>query len=245
MKLDVITIDFWNTIFDSSNGSPRNTYRLDVFRKELIQLDTQLDDYQCQQAMEASWEYFNKAWKTEFRTPQSLETVDYLWSFLKLPYNQQSIENVSKAFSECVLYYPPVLMKGVKKSLEILSKKYKLGIISDTGFSPGTILQRLMLENEILQYFSSFSFSDETGVSKPHPKAFLKVLDELGCPPDNALHIGDIEETDIAGSKRLGMLAIKFSGDPSSKFSVKNESNSMADIELNNWDEIVDYLMDL
>jgi len=59
MNIDVITIDFWNTIFDSSNGTPRNSYRLDVLNKELQKIDFQLDEYQCQQAMAASWEFFN------------------------------------------------------------------------------------------------------------------------------------------------------------------------------------------
>jgi len=130
-------------------------------------------------------------------------------------------------------------MDGVKESLELLKSKYKLGIVSDTGFSPGTVLRKLLENNSLISYFDVFSFSDETGVAKPHPKAYLTVLDALGCKPVDALHIGDIEQTDIEGAKKLGMKSIRFNGDTSFALTPEREEFTIADAEAESWSEIV------
>src|SRR5690606_40365814 len=57
----------------------------------------------------------------------------------------------------------------------------------------------------IAGYFDIYVFSDETGVAKPHPEAFRRAYEPLGCLPSEALHIGDIERTDILGAKSAGM----------------------------------------
>lgn len=239
MALKVITIDFWNTIFDSSNGNARNNYRIEEFKNQMLILNKNISEEDYQKAMSSSWEYFNTIWKNDHRTPSTTETVSYFWKYLGLEPNKDSMDVLVRAFGDCVLYYPPVLIPEIHDSLYELSKEFKLAVISDTGFSPGSVLKRLMLENDILQYFSEFSFSDETGVAKPHPKAYMKVLDSLNCTPDEALHIGDIEETDILGAKNLGMKAIRFTGDPTATLNGNNPKHTIADYEAKQWSDIV------
>lgn len=238
MPIKVVTIDFWNTLFDSSNGVKRNAVRQHVLLEQIKKYDFELTEELYNQALKASWEYFNNIWINDRRTPQTEETIGFFWSYLKLPYNLDSIKIVAKSFAESILDYPPELVEGVKDVLQQLAGKYKLGIISDTGFTPGSILKKLFVKEEIIQYFSSFSFSDETGVSKPHPKAYLKILNDLNCDAQLAVHIGDIEKTDIFGAKNLGMRAIRFTGDKTSQLNKDNPSNTMADAETSDWSEI-------
>ena len=40
----------------------------------------------------------------------------------------------------------------------------------------------------------------------------MRILHDLNIGPEEAVHIGDLEHTDIAGAKRIGMKAIKFIG---------------------------------
>jgi len=96
-----------------------------------------------------------------------------------LEFNYDRIETIAGAFAECVITIPPKLTTGAKEALENLSGKYKLAIISDTGFSPGVTLRRLLEKENVLNYFSAFSFSDETGFAKPHPQAYMTVLNKL------------------------------------------------------------------
>jgi len=239
MAIRLITIDFWNTLFDSSNGLERNNIRLNAFKTGIKELGLNLGESHFNEAINASWEYFNKFWKNDYRTPSTKETINFFCNYLKIPNNESFKYHLAKMFSEAVIIAPPKLIEGVKSSLEFLSKKYILAIISDTGFSPGTILKELLKRNEIIQYFSAFSFSDETGVSKPHPKAFLTILEKLQYKAEESIHIGDIENTDIIGAKKIGMKAIKYSGDETAFLRNENTKNTIADADCKSWDEII------
>ena len=49
-------------------------------------------------------------------------------------------------------------------------------------------------------------FSNEFGVSKPHPSIFEHTLEALGgVSPAEALHVGDLEELDVEGARRAGL----------------------------------------
>lgn len=238
MSLKVITIDYWNTLFDSSNGIERNKLRNEAIKSTLIQLNPNITENDIKDAIYAAWGHFNKIWTEQMQTPTPRQSVEFFWDYLKLPKNEEAIDFVVNSFSTAILDLPPNLMQDASYVLEQLSKDFKLAIISDTGFSPGSVLKILMERAGILDYFSAFSFSDETNVAKPHPQAYLKVFNELNVRPEEALHIGDIEQTDILGAKKLGMKAIRFSGDPSF-LSKPNAPKTIADAECFTWNEVL------
>lgn len=240
--IKTITIDFWNTIYDSSAGKQRNAYRQRVLIDQLDTNGIMVMGNQINEAIEASWQNFEYIWKNEHRTPDAFETVSYIWKFLHLPINEKSIKIVANAFADSVIVHPPSLIEGVKESLKDLSQNYELCLISDTGFSPGDILKQLMQKDDILKYFKAFSFSNETGVSKPNPKAFHHVLEQVNCHPNHAIHIGDIESTDIVGAKNLGMKAIRFNGNLTKLVNADNPVETLADTEIDNWSSIVTYI---
>lgn len=240
--IKAITIDFWNTLFDSSGGVERNALRRSALINEISKYGIQITNEMFEQALRASWQYFNTIWRQEQRTPSVRDSVAFFWKYLELPNDSEAIERIADFFASSVLAHPPKLIDGVSEILPMLAEKYKLGIVSDTGFSPGKVLRKLLEQNGVLQYFSSFSFSDETGVSKPHPAAYLKVLDELGISTSDALHIGDIEATDITGAKQLGMKAIRFSGDETGYYANESSNPTIADAEVFNWRDIPEIL---
>jgi putative hydrolase of the HAD superfamily len=106
----------------------------------------------------------------------------------------------------------PPLIDGVAEVLPRLAQRYRLALICDTGLTPGRMLSQWMETNGILQYFNHLTFSDELGVSKPHPRAFLSTLESLGVAPQAAVHIGDNPRTDVAGAQGAGMRAILLQG---------------------------------
>lgn len=243
MSLKVITIDFWNTLFNFENRENRTQYREQVVVRELTKLGHTIPEEVLKDAFREIWNFFNKEWLENQRTPTTKELIRHFWKYLRLAENPGVCSVLVTAFSEGTLHYPPVLLPGVERALKILSKDYTLAIISDTAFSPGSVLKRLMRNVGIERYFSAYSFSDETGVSKPHEAAFLKVLKELHCEPQNALHIGDIEKTDILGAKQLGMKAILFKGDKDSSVNISPAEKSQADLTAESWEEVVHFFM--
>lgn len=242
MSKKAITIDFWNTIYDSSNGLERNKYRQRILINELDKFGIMVLAEEYDKAMKATWNYFEDTWKYKHRTPTARECVEYFWDFVKIPKDEDSIQVVTNAFEDSVLVHRPKLISNVKDILELLSSEYELGLISDTGFSPGTILKQLMQEDDIAKYFKSFSFSNETGYSKPNENAFKIALEQIEALPDTALHIGDIEHTDIIGAKSYNMKAIRFTGSVTEYTSSRNPQKTAADYETDNWNDILTYV---
>ena len=69
-----------------------------------------------------------------------------------------------------------------------------------------------METNKITGYFTHFTFSDEVGRSKPHPDAFLTTLKALNAEPAEAVHVGDLLRTDVAGAQNVGMRGVQYIG---------------------------------
>lgn len=233
-----VTIDFWNTLFDSSGGIERNALRQKALVMEIDKFGVVVKRDEFDAAMQASWGFFSDIWTREQRTPAPRETVAFFWNYLKLENSEESINNIVEAFGASILEKPPKPNVGAVEAIAALAAKYKLAIVSDTGFSPGVVLRKLLDRYDLTKYFSAFSFSDETGVSKPQAKAFLTALDFIGGKPEESVHIGDIEATDIAGAKSLNMRAIRFEGDETDMVAMRNTKETRADFRASAWEEI-------
>ncbi|MER3328947.1 MAG: HAD family hydrolase, partial [Candidatus Kapaibacterium sp.] len=186
--IKVITIDFWNTLFDSVNHEGRYKYRNDIFLEEMKKLGINIEETDLEKAIKESWLFFEDHWINKMRTPESSELVRVIFSHLNIPNDKKAFDRIVTSYEDSLFEHPPILIDGVKEMLPKLAEKYKLGLISDTGYSPGTHLRKLMADNDIIDYFTSFSFSNETGVSKPHERAFHTILHELKTEAAHSLH---------------------------------------------------------
>lgn len=89
----------------------------------------------------------------------------------------------------------------------------RLGIVCDVGFTSGEQLRDVLRRAEILDRFDGWAFSDEVGAFKPDPRIFHHALREIGgVAPERAAHIGDLRRTDVAGSRAMGMVSIRYRG---------------------------------
>lgn len=239
MPIQAITIDFWNTLYDSRGGEGRDKDRFTTIMKNAERLGHQLDPAHLKAAQKAAWEHFNIVWREEKRTPSTRSMVQFFWQHLAIPADAQAIDEVTISFEEGILQHPPALLPGALETVKSLAEKHYIALISDTAFSPGRVLKRIMERDGIAEYFSAFSFSDETGVSKPHETAYKTALQHAQCQPQTAVHIGDIERTDIAGAKNYGMWAILFAGDPNARMNDEHKDQpSSADARAESWAEI-------
>ena len=117
---------------------------------------------------------------------------------------------VGPAILDQILEHPPELLPGAKEALRAVSEKgYRVGLISNTGKTPGSTLRVLMGRMGILDIFHVTTFSNEIMVRKPAEAAFRVTLEQLKVLPKAAAHVGDDPEKDIAGAKRVGMHAVQ------------------------------------
>ncbi len=93
--------------------------------------------------------------------------------------------------------------KGVRAALEnLMDRGIPVAMISDyplDGKLEGMGLADLP--------FAARINSEEVGALKPHPAPFEKAVEILGIDPGRALHLGDREDCDVAGSLAAGMRA--------------------------------------
>ena len=199
MTLKAVTFDFWGTLVDAGHD-------LRAQRAEL--LCRYLPDCSLERALQA----YARAW-AEFTheidqgyglTPQTVLslTLDDLDANLAPPDRTA----VLRAWQEATLRVPPPLLPGVRGVLrELRGRGLLIGLISDTGVSPGRVLRQFLASKGLIALFDWMTFSDETGVTKRRPQAFLYTLRALGVRPEEAMHVGDLPSTDVEGARAAGM----------------------------------------
>lgn len=241
--IQAITIDFWNTLVDSSNGALRRQARNSAMQEVFSALDREWDEEAVTEAFRVSYVAFERLWYGEQRTMSASECVQVLWDHLDLEVPKAMHDDVVRKVELSILDGMPALLPGVTDALPRLAETCKIALISDTAMSPGSVLRSVLERHAIAGYFDAMVFSDETGVSKPHPKAFNTALSLLGVEPANAVHIGDIERTDIAGAAALGMRAILFRGDETGRYHREQEAGrTAANATAHSWADVLSIL---
>jgi putative hydrolase of the HAD superfamily len=112
-------------------------------------------------------------------------------------------ENASHSSRVCAL-------DGARETLRALREAgVACALICDTGLTPGRVVRRHLERLELLPHLALQIFSDEVGVPKPDPRTFRAALAGLGVSPTQALHVGDLRRTDVAGARAIGMMSAR------------------------------------
>lgn len=90
-------------------------------------------------------------------------------------------------------------------TLEMLArlkeKGFKLALCSNLAMPYGDVVFKQ------LPILDAYAWSYEVGATKPNPKIYQHVLDELGCQAKDVLFIGDTPKADVIGPTAFGMAA--------------------------------------
>jgi putative hydrolase of the HAD superfamily len=106
-----------------------------------------------------------------------------------------------RAREAALVPYPHVTMTLIE-----LSKMHiKLGVVSDAPAKEAWL--RLCYLNFHYLFDAVVTF-DDTGVRKPNPEPFRKILDMLQIQPAEAVMVGDWAERDVVGAAQVGMKTI-------------------------------------
>lgn len=104
------------------------------------------------------------------------------------------------------------LYAGAIQSLKYFQEhQFRLALITNGVYSKAfvmTVLRRLDIDR-----FEHVLVSSEEGIRKPNPEIFRRALDALGVDPRKSVYIGDNEENNVRGAKKIGMMAIHFAPD--------------------------------
>ena len=113
-------------------------------------------------------------------------------------------------FEEAGLAGEVEALPGAEETLAALAGRgVRIALVCDTGFSGGRIVRRFLARVGLLDALEVQVFSDEVGVPKPHARMFEAALRPLGVAPAEAVHVGDLRPTDVAGGRGFGMETVR------------------------------------
>ena len=208
--LQAVTFDFWGTLYQ--NASARDE-RLHLLEEVLARHSQPRPWTALEAAYRHAWSVLDRIWREEQRPVTVERWLREMVAFLEADLPEDVLAGLRQPMEEIYLRSSaPRPVHGVAQVLPRLSRRYRLGLISDVGLTPGWVLRKLLRRDGLLPYFSALTFSDETGATKPLPEQFLRTLAILEARPEEAAHIGDLPETDLAGARAVGMKAVLFLG---------------------------------
>ncbi|HEX5609564.1 MAG TPA: HAD family hydrolase [Solirubrobacterales bacterium] len=202
-----VTFDFWNTIASVPSGA------METARQEAVIAACEAHGLEVEAGLLASHldqvgESYHRSWSEglHFHPRQGAEMLA-----LALGAEGEAGEQVAAAFLGAGRGAQLELSPGIRECLGALSEQgLRLGIVCDVGFTGGELLRGILEAEGLLTHFSGWGFSDEVGHYKPAPEIFEAALYTLGATPAEAVHVGDLRRTDIAGAQALGMGTVRY-----------------------------------
>ena len=209
--IDTITFDLWQTLIidDRERGRARTQRRLEGAMEALTDAGY---DYSMDQLREAYRSCF-RACRVIHHDERDVTFdeqvnmfIDFIDEGLSGRLDSGIVDRINYWYAESFFDYPPRVDEESHEVLEELSGQgYKLGMISNTGMTPGRLFRRYLSQNNLLDFFQVLTFSDEVKLSKPSVEMFHMTLDALDTSPDRAVHFGDHIANDILGGNKAGM----------------------------------------
>ncbi len=216
MTIKAVSFDLWDTVFADDTDEPKRAAAglepKPVARRELvhryISKQTPVERALVDCAYDTADAAFRMVWYKQHVTWSVLERLMLVLEGLKTTLEKNDLLELVRAHETMELEVSPELVPGVAQAIRDLSSRYTLLVISDTVFSPGWALRKMLAKYDLEKYFSGFLFSDEAGMSKPTPELFHRAAKLAGCDIEQLVHIGDREDKDVFGPKAVGAKAI-------------------------------------
>jgi putative hydrolase of the HAD superfamily len=235
MAIRAVTFDFWNTLFREANGAARQQIRIGA-----VSNMCRVSEEEAVDALKTVWAEFGRRHREEQQTLGPGDAVRMVGEALGRKIEAPVAEALERVFATAVLVYSPVPIEGAIEAVKAAAAVVPIGLISDTGVSPGSSLQYILDRHAFTEHFTAITFSDRVGVSKPQAAMFEATAGALGVKPDELLHIGDLEYTDVVGAQGVGSKAALFTA-----ANAAHANDTRADYVFRNWQEFLDVLPSL
>ena len=217
-EITTVTFDLWQTLLldDRDLGQARALVRLEGAQSALAGYG---EDYDLEHIREAYQSCFQRCrdirdggLDVDFREQVRI-FVNNIDPGLAGRLDRGVMDEIARSYSDSFLIHPPPahvdavhVLQGVK------DMGLRMGLISNTGMTPGFTFRSYMEERGMLSYFHTLVFSDEVKLAKPSSEIFMMTLRLLGATPEQTIHVGDHVLNDVVGAKRCGLKTVWITG---------------------------------
>ncbi len=213
-KIRAVTFDLWQTlILDRPElGEKRGRLRVDGAAAALRKAGFRFSEGHLWAAYRSCATLCNaiRAQERDISFSEQVELfIEQIRRGLARELPPEVVDEVAAVYDRAFLRFPPALDPDAPGVLAALKERgLALGLISNTGMTPGSTFRAYMGEAGILEPFDVLVFSNEARRAKPSMDIFRLALDALGAAPGASVHVGDDPTNDVAGAKAAGMRAI-------------------------------------
>ena len=214
-----VTLDLWGTLFlDGPASDDRyKRPRLAGMQTVLAGAGVPVAPDRLDQAYATMGHWLGRLWQMngDVSVREHVETLlKALDAALPARVSAETMTALVHAYASPALVAPPAIDQGARAALEALAAGgVLLAVVSNTMRTPGEVVRQILDRAGLLPLFGVLTFSDECGIRKPARAIFLRTLEELGVPPEHAVHVGDDAILDVEGARDAGMRVIQVSAD--------------------------------
>jgi putative hydrolase of the HAD superfamily len=215
--IKAVTFDFWETLVRDSpeNLRQQRVLRIQALGRVLAGAGSGIGLAEVAEAYDRSEHVLVERFWGRHRDPLIAEQVRLVLETASPGVSRAMtpalFEEALAGYIEPVLRLPPELEPRAEVAVsELASRGVALGIISNTGRTPGVILRQVLEGHDLLRHFTAVSYSDEIGYRKPDAEIFRRTLAELGVEAGEAAHVGDNPIADVQGAQGVGMRGVHY-----------------------------------
>ena len=216
--ITTVTFDLWQTLLldDRDLGQARSIVRIEGAQSALTKCGEDFDLDHIREAYISCFkqcrEIRDNSLDVDFREQVAI-FVNHIKPSLAERLDPGIMDEIAEFYSDSFLVHPPPAhVDAVRVLQSIKDMGLKIGLISNTGMTPGFTFRSYMEERGMLDFFQTLTFSDEVKLAKPGSEIFKITLKALGATPEQTIHVGDHVTNDVVGAKRCGMKTVWISG---------------------------------
>jgi len=226
-----VTFDLWETLLFEKNGwnLRRTNARCESIAQTLSKFGVKISVERLALAFKKMASWLESVWRmnNEVTHLDQIRFIIRTASEGSITIKEEWIDDLSSA------YVSPFF-----KVTPYLDRNKLIGLMCNTGLTPGFGLRRFLAREDLAEYFDLMLFSDEVGIRKPDPKMFQIATQRLKVKPYEIVHIGDNLNSDVWGAKNAGFKAIYLStevgrdriaeSDPTSLVSISRKISNLS-----------------
>ena len=224
-----VTFDCWNTLLTERDWPKAHALRVDALCAAVEEDGARLERALVAEAFDAAWLKHMELWR-EGVVSGAREVARWSLEHLRLPLPEAVVEHLTARFQEASHTGQVVALDGARETLETLADAgVRMALVCDTGLTPGRVVRKHLDRVGLLSSLDIEVFSDEAGIPKPDPRIFRTALQALSVDPADAVHVGDLLRTDVAGARGVGMGSIRLASAHDDAGEPHPEADAVAD----------------
>ena len=202
-----VTFDMWETIIieDRELGLKRAQLRIDGAAEALSLAGRPFQEERLWDAYWACAKTCSDIRVQERDIPfddQVLIFIDAVEPGLSADLPADTVQRIGRAYDHSFFDFPtPIHPDAFDTLFQLKQRGFNLGLISNTGMTPGSTVQTYMEQLGILRFFDTLVFSDQVRLAKPAKEMFYRALRGLNASPEATVHVGDDRMKDVAAAK--------------------------------------------